>query len=413
MKIIKKIINDVPVTYIKTDKFKSIMGALHFKIPFNNDSGVKRILLKNIMIYNCKKYPTNELLNINCFNNYDANYSSKSARDGNCLTTSFEFSVVNDKFIDDKNNTKRVVDTFLEILFNPNVIDKKFEKETFELCKKRFEEALKREKENPDAYSFHELYKLMDEKKPYAFRPTIKDLKQITSENLYKEYLSMLNESEVSLYLIGDFNYEELADKITKKIKKNTKYNVDIQVQNNFKDKVKEAEDTLLTSSSVLTYGFKCKNLTDFERKYVMPIYSGILGGGASSRCFNEIREKNSLAYYCSSSYKKLDGLLTIHAGIKKENKDKTLNLMKKVQKSMKKITENELVIIKNDIESSLKQNKDSYVNLLGIKYFTDLTNEEWIDERIKLFNSVTIKDVENVHKKVIADSIYFVKGEK
>ena len=172
MKIIKKVINNIPVTYIKTDKFKSVAGTLYFKSLTSLEKRTKMVLLRNIMINNCKKFDTNEKLNLNCLENYDANYSSSTSFDGNYAALSFSFNVVDDKYLEEENNEK-VIDTFNEIVFNPNVTNKAFDKETFDLCYKRFEESIKRRKEYPASYCFDNLKELMDNEKPYSFIPRL------------------------------------------------------------------------------------------------------------------------------------------------------------------------------------------------------------------------------------------------
>ena len=411
MKVIKKVINNVPVTYIKTDKFKSIAGRLHFRTLTTKEKTTTRNLLKNIMIDNCMKYNTNKKLNLNCLENYDATYYSSVYQDGNYITNAFTFHSINDKFIDDI-ITDKVVDTFCEIIFYPNVNKMGFNKKTFDLCYKRMMESIKRKKEDPDAYCFYKLNNLMGSDKPYAFDEEVSVLKKQTPKTIYDEYNNMLNESEVSLYLIGDFDYEKVAKKITKKIKSNIKYNDEIVVKNDFRKSMVSDECFLLTSASVLSVGFKCKDLTDFERVNVLPIYVNILGGGATSRCFSEIREKNSLAYYCYASYKKLYGIFYIYAGIKKENKDKTLKLMLRMQEGMKKITQKELDIAKQEIITQFKQLNDNYLKLLSAYYFTDITGEDIMEEKMKKYQSVTIQDVQNVHKKIIKDAYFFVGGD-
>ena len=412
MQIIKKVINNVPVTYIKTNKFKSIGGRLFFKSPMTKEKMTTNMLLRDIMIDNCKMYNTNEKLNLNCLENYDATYSSSLEVNGNYIINSFNFSSIDEKYVGEGLHDK-VVDTFCEIVFNPNIENNEFDKDTFNLCYKKLKESIYREKENINDYCFKKLYELMGSDKPYSFKPEIEILKKQTPKSMYEKYNELINESEISLYLIGDFDYEFIANKITKNIKTNKKYEEDIYVENEYKSKLLEKEEKIDTSSSVLAVGYKCKDLTKYEKEYVMPIYSNILGGGSSSRCFNEIREKNSLAYYCYTTYRKLHGLFCIYAGIKKENKDLTKNLMLKLQSSMNKISDNEIQLAKKDIISYLSRIHDSYVNALDYEYYKDLSDGDSIDIKKENFSKVTIKDVENLHNKIIIDSTFFVKGEK
>ena len=40
--------------------------------------------------------------------------------------------------------------------------------------------------------------------------------------------------------------------------------------------------------------GFKIDKMTDFELRYVLNVYSYILGGGPDSKLFKNVREKNT-----------------------------------------------------------------------------------------------------------------------
>ena len=66
MEIIKDKINQIPITYVNVDKFKSVSGILFFKMPIKKEMFVTRTLIRNILIHSCNKYPSNRLLNINC-----------------------------------------------------------------------------------------------------------------------------------------------------------------------------------------------------------------------------------------------------------------------------------------------------------------------------------------------------------
>ena len=87
-----------------------------------------------------------------------------------------------------------------------------------------------------------------------------------------------------------------------------------------------------------LSIGCKLINLTDYERKYVLPIYANILGGPSYSKLFNNVRIKNSLAYYVASTYINADNLLLIYSGINIEHFNKTLNLIKEKCKRWLKV---------------------------------------------------------------------------
>ena len=67
--------------------------------------------------------------------------------------------------------------------------------------------------------------------------------------------------------------------------------------------------EKLPINQSKLAIGCVFEQLTDFELRYVLSIYSFILGGSGDSLLFKNIREKKSLAYDVSSSYYKNDNI--------------------------------------------------------------------------------------------------------
>ena len=92
MDVLKKKINNVLVTILKTDKFKSVAGRLYFKTKVTRKMITERWILRSMLIESCKKYDTSEKLYKKTLEEYDAYFSSASQRVGNYEITSFSFS---------------------------------------------------------------------------------------------------------------------------------------------------------------------------------------------------------------------------------------------------------------------------------------------------------------------------------
>ena len=404
-------INGIKVTLVDTDKFKSVCGALFFKTPIKEEMMVTRTLLRNILIHSCRKYPSNRELNINCLENYDTYYSSNFRRDGNYATNYFFFRTFDEKYTD-KDNLKRVLDTFKEIIFNPNAKNNKFDDEEYNLAYQSLKSRIETRKERARAYASYKLCKQMGGDTPVSYTTSLKVLEKVTNESLYKEYLNMINNSEVSFVVAGknvtklDFN--EFLNGV-----KTTSYNNDLYVNTNINDSINETIEEYSGLQSILSLGLKLKDLTTFERKYVMPVFNNILGGGTSSRMFNIIREENSLCYSCFSRYEKDDNLIEIYMGIENENYEKALSLTKEIVNNMKSITEDELKRAKIDITSVIKESLDNLNNYAIPEYFKDLYNDEEDSIRIDKINSVTLNDIKGVFKKVYLTDSFFLKGGK
>lgn len=135
---------------------------------------------------------------------------------------------------------------------------------------------------------------------------------------------------------------------------------------------------------------------------YAADILAAILGGGASSRLFQEVREKRGLVYTISSShsgYRDL-GSFKIYAGMSPDKTNETLKLIcQELKKVMEGITEVEL-------QRAITQNK---VDLLMGKELTDYragklssdlgTFDRIIDEAemVSKYEAVTLEDRKSV----------------
>ena len=71
--------------------------------------------------------------------------------------------------------------------------------------------------------------------------------------------------------------------------------------------------------------------------KYTALVYNAILGGIPTSKMFQNVREKNSLAYTAASSFIRQKANVFIKCGIDIENYDKALKIIKEQLEDMKK----------------------------------------------------------------------------
>lgn len=414
MNVISKNVNGINVTFIKTNKFKSIFGTLYFKSKITKEKMTYGPLLRNVLLESTKKYDTNEKLNINTLENYDAYYSASNGRTGNYFFNVFSFACLEDKYTEE-GNLKRVIDTFCEIVFNPNVKDNEFNKYSFDVSCDRLRLSIEKRKENQRSYAEERILKHLDSKKPYTFDKDLDVLNKITRKSLYEYYQDVINNSEVSLIVAGNIEDETLFDDITDKIKNNTTFNDNLYISNDdIRNDYNEVRELGFGTQNVLYLVCYLKNMNEYELNYVMPLYRIILGGSGNSRLFDSVREKNSLAYYCFARLEKDDNLLEIITGIEKENYQRAVKIIKEELKKMEKITDEELNTAKKELTSSLLESMDYIDNIVSRYHNEKLFGLLSISDFLQKINEVKKEEVENVSKKVILKLSYFLReGDK
>ncbi|KKR02681.1 MAG: hypothetical protein UT29_C0001G0161 [Candidatus Yanofskybacteria bacterium GW2011_GWA1_39_13] len=152
--------------------------------------------------------------------------------------------------------------------------------------------------------------------------------------------------------------------------------------------------------------GFRSFDMFD-ERKYALSILGTVLGGGMSSRLFEEVRDKRGLAYYVGADNDTATdtGYFKVRAGV---NNEKVFEAIKVVMDEIRKIKDNgitaeELQRAKDNISGSMAlglEHSDAVANAYaGPILFENkvLTPEE---ELVKI-KKVTLEDVHNVAKEV------------
>lgn len=399
---------------IKTDKFKTVNVRINFKRKIKKDEITLRNLLNDLLINTSLNYPTSRDIEIETEELYDLGVSSSPYKSGNYHIMSFKETFLNEKYTEE-NMIKESLTFLLELIFNPNVKDNKFNKEYFELIKKTVEEDIKSIKDNPTKYSMIRLYEEMD-KGPLSYRTAgyLEDLDKITESNLYDYYKSVIENDNIDIFIIGDIkeNYKELFDKyIPDTIRKQDKLShyLTLDLNNN-----KEEKEKINNNQSKLSIGLRINNISDYELKYVMSLYSTILGGGTNSKLFKVVREENSLCYYISSTASVISKIITIIAGINKEDYDKAISLIKEEIEKLKQgnITDKDIIDAKKIYVSGCMEIYDSPSSIISNYLSHEYADLDLVEDRIKKIEDVTKDDIISFAKKVEVDTIFNLEGD-
>lgn len=403
---------------IKTDKFRTVTVRVSMRQEITEESVTYRNVLSDILVYSTEKYKTKRELVLKEQDLYSAHVSAVASRSGMYNNINFSLRMLLDKYTE-KGIEEEALKFFSEILFKPNVSDRKFDKQSFEIVKKENKSIVESYKENPTKYSIIRLLQHM-ENKPYKYIEygNMEVLDNMTEESLYKFYQDFFSKSLVDIYVLGNIDMDKYTTLIKKyfifdtfKSKKVSPI-VSVDKYNKRSKTIIEQEDV---SQSKLSIGCKIEELDEFDRNYTLTLYNLILGGSSESKFFKNIREKHSLCYYVSSSIRKLDNLMIIKAGISKENFKETVRRIKKEMKDMTlgKFEESDIENALNNYISALSEIEDSSAAIIETYVAKDLLNLDEIEKRREMIKKVTKEDIVRVSKKVHMATVYLLEGVK
>ena len=404
---------------IKTDRFKTVNMQIVLSDSIKKEDITKRNFLSDMLTYSCEKYKTKRDISIASQDLYAASVYSTCYRLGNYYNTDINLYFLNEKY-SEEGMTEKSLDFLKEIIFNPNVEDNKFDSTSFNVIKNNMRIQIKSIKEDPRKYSMIKMLENMDKNMPYSYHGFgyLEDLEKITEENLYEYYQDFLRKSNIEIFIIGDIDFDNIEKLVREKFKFNVykkKKEEPIIIHKKIRTRAKTIVEEDEINQSKLTIGCKINGLTDFEKNYVLTIYNIILGGDSDSLLFKNVREKNSLCYYVSSSSNKMDNLLIISSGIAKNNFKKTLSLIKKEMKNIEKGNFNEELIEKAKIRynSVLDEMYDYPNRIISAYYASEILGVDFPDVRKKKIMEVTKEDIVGICKKIKMDTIYLLGGKE
>ena len=147
--------------------------------------------------------------------------------------------------------------------------------------------------------------------------------------------------------------------------------------------------------------------------KNATSVYNAILGGGANSKLFQNVREKASLAYSAGSMYIKQKRNIIIRSEI--ENYDKALEIIKKQIEDMKQgeFSDKDIQNAKELIIASIKSMQDEQDSEISYCFGRELMRENIdTEEDIRNIEQVTKEQIVKIAKSVQINTIYFLTNQ-
>ena len=411
-----KIKDGVRAKLIKSGKYKTNMLGVFFSTPLTKDDVSKNALVPAILRRGTKNYPTMRDISIELEKMYGAKFDCSVSKKGENQILKFYAEFVNDKYLEES-VTDKIVDMMKDIIFNPLLENDGFKVDYLAQEKVKLKNIIESRKNDKVQYALERCYELMAENEPYSLCEygDIAGLDRATNKDVFEAYKNMINNFAVDIVMIGDVSDDEfnkIVDSFGFAPRNAAKITTVTRI---IPEKVKNVAEEFDINQGKLSLAFRTNIEPNTKEYYEMMVYNGILGGGVQSKLFQNVREKNSLAYYAFSRLDKYKGVMGISSGIEFKNYQKAYDTILEQIKDMEdgKITDYEYETTLKTLKNSLSSMKDEQGALLEFYYGQELiSSEETIDELIDKLTKVTIKDVVEVSKNVKLDTFYFMKGK-
>src|SRR5690606_27625062 len=394
---------------LPTTKYKTIQLSIKFKTPLKDGTATKRTMVANLLEINSKHYPTQTAFRTKLSELYGAGFGTNVSKKGNYHILSVGMTIVNDKFVNMESNLlKEAVDFLNDILFHPHANDIGFDKATFDREKDKLADDYDSLFDDKQTYAKLALQRLMFEDKNQQL-PSIgtkEELMSITNETLLNDYQEMIKNDEIDIYVLGDVAKEKVVEVFkTLNFTDRDVRKVPVFYHEAAVSPATEKSERQELTQAKYQLGYTTPIFYHGKQYYAGQVFNGLFGGYPHSKLFMNVREKESLAYYASSSLNTFDGTMVVQTGIDSKEVEKVKTIVAQQLKELQKgnFSQEDFEQTKSMLKNNITQSEDNPGSIIERVYANHLALGEVIDiqDWISNIDQVTKEEVIAVAEQV------------
>ncbi|WP_431029531.1 EF-P 5-aminopentanol modification-associated protein YfmF [Lysinibacillus sp. LZ02] len=403
----------------QTTQFKTVNFSIKWRRPLTEKDAAERTVLSNVLQHSNEKFKTSAAFRSYLDDLFGTVLYFDTMKRGNEHTILLNVETVNDQYLANSNVLQEVLRLMHTVIFSPNLENNVFVPSIVEREKEMVLERIQSIFDDKARYAQHRLTQILRPNQPASISAngTLEAVKAVTPQSLKAAYDAMLQDDTVDIYVVGDIDVEQVTEQLRQALsfgdralhEKKRKIEVDTTPEPYTKEQHEMKQGKLhIGFSTPVYFGHE-----DFPK---MQIFNGIFGGYAHSKLFMNVRERESLAYYASSSYASHYGLVFVTSGIEPSNEKKAIDVINEQLTTMQngEISELELTQTKAMLTNQLKEALDSARGQIEIyDQYKDLNEPFSIDTWATRWQEVTKEDVQQMAKQVKQEAIYFLCGKE
>jgi predicted Zn-dependent peptidase len=403
-----------------TEKFKTTVIYAYFHTPLHAEWVTPNALLPLVLARGSADYPTMVELQQHLDELYGASFGIDINRRGEVHSIIFRMEVPNERYLPGAPNLfEASIKTLASLVTRPLVEGDGFKVETFEQERTNLQSLIEGLINEKRRWALHRCTEEMCEGEPFALNRLgrVEDLQGITPQSLLAHHKRMLSEATVNLFVIGNVDEGEVKGWVDQYLKLPTgaRKMPQTQVKREVGRDVKEVTDKLDVNQGVLSIGFRTGTTVKDEDYFALLVANGVLGAFPHSKLFQEVREKNSLAYFAYSNVETVKGVGFMYAGIEFAHKERCQQIMLEQLQVLQagQVSDDELETTKRQLVNDLLSSGDAPSALADLAVDQVFSGKDLaLEERVAAIEAITKEQVAAVAKKFQIDTVYFLTNK-
>ncbi len=312
--------------YIKNTRFKTARVSFNFYLPLNKETVAANALLPCVLTSCSSKYPSFMQLNRKLKELYGAVLTQSSVKldDMQCITIAV--TTLCDKYTPDNSSVvMQAAKLLADIIFSPKLCKDAFVKADVEREARQLAESIEGEINEKRIYARARLIEEMFEDQPFGLPHSGKaqDVLRVTESQLFDAWQNMLRSAYVRVQAVGDFCADQIFEAVSAAFSAIKRENItDIKTMKSAtaRSDVKYVTEKMDIAQGKLVMGFTSKVWGICKDTDAITVMADIFGGGPYSLLFENVREKQSLCYYCACTCVRSKGFLMVDSGVEAKN---------------------------------------------------------------------------------------------
>ena len=409
---------------IKTDLYKTDISCIIITTPLKRETVTKNALIPFMLRRGTKRLPNQYLINKEMENMYGASFNCGIDKMGDNVVLKFYIeSISNEYALNNENILKLNIENILDIVFNPLQDDGILSKDFLKIEKDNLKNAIESKIDDKDFYALDNCIASMYGESGFGLYKYgyVEDIDTITIEEISEYYNWLIQNSKIDIFVSGNIDEKSVKQLLIENENiKRLKPRIENYILNNeyteskqIVEQEKVIEEKMDVTQGKLVIGLDIlSNLENLQA--VSLVYNAILGDGANSMMFQNVREKAGLAYSAKSMLVKQKLNIYIRCGIQIENYEKALEIIKCQLENIKKgeFSDEDVFNAKTYLISGIKNVEEEQDTEIVYYIGQEISKTNMsLEEYIQRVEKVTREEIIELAKSININTIYFLRN--
>lgn len=404
-----------------TTKFKTTTIYVYFHMPLEPVTVTYNALLPMVLARASADFPTTAELSRHLDELYGASFGVDVARRGEVQSIVFQMEVAGDRYVPGGQGLlPKALDVLAGIITRPLLVGDGFKPEYVEQERANLRQMIEGLINDKRRYAMVRCTAAMCEGESFALHRLgrVEDLEGVTPAALLAHHRRVLAEAPVDIFILGDVDPAAVRDEVAGRLSlpPGQRRFPDTVVKRSPDRPVKDVVDRLDVNQGVVVIGFRSGITLRDELYFPMLVANGVLGGFSHSKLFQEVREKNSLAYFAYSSIETVKGVGFMYAGVEFADAERCKAIMLEQLRAVQEgeVSEEEMettiATLVNDMLSAA-DSPGAMAELAVDQVFSGRALS--IDDRVARYRQVTREQVAEAARHFTPDTVYMLTRQE